>query len=50
MRPYQVGAAGDASTRGGTVAGGNGVIVLPCGAGKTVVGDGKVMSLVARRR
>ncbi|TAJ02519.1 MAG: DEAD/DEAH box helicase, partial [Planctomycetota bacterium] len=35
-RPYQV-AAADAFHQGGSVQGGNGVIVLPCGAGKTVV-------------
>ncbi|HEX6882585.1 MAG TPA: DNA repair helicase XPB [Planctomycetota bacterium] len=35
-RPYQV-AAAEAFYRGGTVLGGNGVVVLPCGAGKTVV-------------
>ena len=44
VRPYQV-AAGDAFHAGGTVAGGNGVVVLPCGAGKTVVAM-QVMSLV----
>ncbi len=39
LRPYQVGAA-DGFYRGGSVLGGNGVVVLPCGAGKTVVGLG----------
>jgi DNA excision repair protein ERCC-3 len=37
LRPYQVEAA-DAFYQGGSVLGGNGVVVLPCGAGKTVVG------------
>ncbi|MCZ6597713.1 MAG: DEAD/DEAH box helicase [Planctomycetota bacterium] len=37
VRPYQRGAA-ESFHRGGSVAGGNGVIVLPCGAGKTIVG------------
>jgi DNA excision repair protein ERCC-3 len=37
LREYQVQAV-DAFYREGTVAGGNGVVVLPCGAGKTVVG------------
>jgi DNA excision repair protein ERCC-3 len=36
-RPYQLEAA-EGFHRGGSVLGGNGVIVLPCGAGKTVVG------------
>jgi DNA excision repair protein ERCC-3 len=44
VRPYQR-AAGEAFHAGGTVAGGNGVVVLPCGAGKTVVAM-QVMSLV----
>ena len=44
VRPYQL-AAGDAFHAGGSVAGGNGVVVLPCGAGKTVVAM-QVMSLV----
>ncbi len=37
LRPYQQ-AAVAAFHRAGTASGGNGVIVLPCGAGKTVVG------------
>jgi len=37
LRPYQVDAA-DSFYREGGVDGGNGVVVLPCGAGKTVVG------------
>jgi DNA excision repair protein ERCC-3 len=36
-RPYQVDAA-QGFYRSGSVLGGNGVVVLPCGAGKTVVG------------
>ncbi|MCC7013738.1 MAG: helicase-associated domain-containing protein [Planctomycetes bacterium] len=46
-RPYQRMAA-DAFHAGGSVAGGNGVIVLPCGAGKTVVGL-CVMNLVGAK-
>jgi DNA excision repair protein ERCC-3 len=37
LRAYQAGAA-EAFWRGGSVLGGNGVVVLPCGAGKTIVG------------
>lgn len=37
LRPYQVNAA-DAFYQAGRVQGGSGVIVLPCGAGKTLVG------------
>jgi DNA excision repair protein ERCC-3 len=37
LRPYQSGAA-DAFHAGGSVLGGSGLVVLPCGAGKTVVG------------
>jgi DNA excision repair protein ERCC-3 len=37
LRPYQE-AAADAFHAGGTELGGSGVVVLPCGAGKTVVG------------
>ena len=37
VRDYQA-AAADAFHQGGAVTGGNGVIVLPCGAGKTIVG------------
>jgi DNA excision repair protein ERCC-3 len=37
VRNYQRGAA-DAFWAGGTVQGGSGVLVLPCGAGKTIIG------------
>lgn len=37
LRPYQVNSV-DAFHAGGTERGGSGVVVLPCGAGKTVVG------------
>ncbi len=47
LRDYQ-GDAVDIFYRDGTVEGGSGVIVLPCGAGKTVVGMG-VMSRVGRK-
>ena len=47
LRPYQVNAA-RAFYAGGTVLGGSGVVVLPCGAGKTVVGIG-VIELVATK-
>ena len=47
LRPYQVGAA-ECFYRGGSVTGGNGVIALPCGAGKTVVGLG-VMNMVGTK-
>jgi DNA excision repair protein ERCC-3 len=47
LRPYQSNAA-KAFHAAGSVAGGNGVIVLPCGAGKTVVALG-VMSLVGEK-
>jgi len=46
-RPYQREAA-EAFYRGGSVLGGNGVVVLPCGAGKTVVGL-TAMSLVGEK-
>ncbi len=39
LRPYQVNAIGS-FWAGGTVHGGSGVVVLPCGAGKTLVGMG----------
>ena len=39
LRPYQK-AACDGFWAGGGIYGGSGVIVLPCGAGKTVVGMG----------
>ncbi len=42
LRPYQMNAIGS-FWAGGTVHGGSGVVVLPCGAGKTLVGMG-VMS------
>jgi DNA excision repair protein ERCC-3 len=45
LRPYQA-AARDAFWAGGSARGGSGVVVLPCGAGKTVVGMG-VMELAA---
>ena len=47
LRPYQQEAA-DAFYAGGTVAGGNGVVVLPCGAGKTVTAMA-VMSLIQEK-
>ncbi len=47
LRPYQTGAA-ESFYRDGSVVGGNGVIVLPCGAGKTVVGLG-VMNAVGTK-
>jgi len=37
LRPYQA-AARDAFYRGGTPTGGSGVVTLPCGSGKTIVG------------
>ncbi len=47
LRPYQSEAA-RAFYAGGSVLGGSGVVVLPCGAGKTVVGMG-VMNLVGTK-
>ena len=47
LRPYQQ-AAAQAFYAGGSVLGGNGVVVLPCGAGKTVVGMA-VMNLVQEK-
>ena len=47
VRAYQNEAAA-AFFRGGTVHGGNGVVVLPCGAGKTVVGMA-AMNLVGEK-
>ncbi|MFT5288535.1 MAG: DNA excision repair protein ERCC-3 [Candidatus Paceibacteria bacterium] len=47
LRPYQEGAA-TSFYRAGTVHGGNGVVVLPCGAGKTVVAIG-AMNLVGAK-
>jgi DNA excision repair protein ERCC-3 len=46
LRPYQL-AAVEAFHRGGGPRGGAGVIVLPCGAGKTVVGIGAMARLQA---
>jgi len=47
LRAYQRGAA-QSFHRGGSVLGGSGVVVLPCGAGKTVVGLA-VMELVGAK-
>ncbi len=47
LRRYQGGAA-EAFHAGGSTLGGNGVIVLPCGAGKTIVGM-SVMNLVGAK-
>ncbi len=47
LRAYQEGAAA-AFHAGGTVEGGSGVVVLPCGAGKTITGMA-VMRLVAAK-
>jgi len=47
VRGYQR-AAVDAFWAGGTVQGGSGVVVLPCGAGKTIVGMG-AMAMVGRK-
>ncbi len=44
LRPYQR-AAVDVYHAGGAASGGSGVIVLPCGAGKTVVGIGAMAAL-----
>jgi len=44
FRDYQL-AATDAFYAGGTSEGGSGVIVLPCGAGKTIVGLGAIAQL-----
>jgi DNA excision repair protein ERCC-3 len=43
MRDYQIGAV-DAFWAGGSSEGGSGVVVLPCGAGKTVVGLGTLVA------
>jgi DNA excision repair protein ERCC-3 len=47
IRPYQHDSV-DAFWAGGTARGGSGVIVLPCGAGKTIVGMG-AMSRIKRK-
>jgi DNA excision repair protein ERCC-3 len=47
LRAYQEGAA-RAFHAGGSVRGGSGVVVLPCGAGKTIVGMG-VMHLIGTK-
>jgi len=47
LRPYQVRAA-EAFYKSGSVLGGSGVVVLPCGAGKTIVGIG-AMNLVGAK-
>ena len=47
LRPYQD-AAADAFHQGGAVTGGNGVVVLPCGAGKTVVAMGVMQRVGAK--
>lgn len=44
LRPYQKQSV-DAFYKGGSVFGGSGVIVLPCGAGKTVVGMGAMSAV-----
>ncbi|MDR9506557.1 DEAD/DEAH box helicase [Brevibacillus agri] len=44
LRPYQQEAV-DAFYRGGSALGGSGVLVLPCGAGKTVIGIGAISQL-----
>jgi DNA excision repair protein ERCC-3 len=44
LRPYQQDAV-DVFHAGGDVRGGSGVIVLPCGAGKTIVGMGAMAAL-----
>jgi len=44
MRPYQEQAV-NAFYKGGSIFGGSGVIVLPCGAGKTVVGMGAMTNI-----
>ncbi|MGI6626787.1 MAG: DNA repair helicase XPB [Bacillota bacterium] len=47
LRPYQK-AARDAFWAGGSVRGGSGVVVLPCGAGKTIVGLGVMEQIGAQ--
>jgi DNA excision repair protein ERCC-3 len=46
LRPYQREAV-DAFYAGGAVTGGSGVLVLPCGAGKTVIGLGTICEVQA---
>jgi DNA excision repair protein ERCC-3 len=46
LRPYQA-AAVESFHRSGSALGGNGVIVLPCGAGKTVVGMAAMQAVAA---
>jgi DNA excision repair protein ERCC-3 len=47
LRPYQD-AAAEAFHQGGAVTGGNGVVVLPCGAGKTIVAMGVMQRVGAK--
>jgi len=47
LRKYQA-AAADAFHQGGAVTGGNGVVVLPCGAGKTIVAMGVMQRVGAK--
>lgn len=47
VRDYQQ-AAADAFYRGGAAAGGSGVVVLPCGSGKTIVGLASMAAVGAR--
>ena len=47
LRPYQL-AAADAFWAGGSARGGSGVVCLPCGAGKTLVGLGAMVRAGAR--
>jgi len=44
LRPYQEQAV-DSFYKGGSIFGGSGVVVLPCGAGKTVVGMGAMSTI-----
>ncbi|MGO0062197.1 DNA repair helicase XPB [Brevibacillus fluminis] len=44
LRPYQAEAI-ESFYAGGTVYGGSGVLVLPCGAGKTIIGIGTICKL-----
>lgn len=47
LRPYQEEAV-EAFYQGGSVRGGSGVVVLPCGAGKTIVGVGVIEAAKAQ--